>query len=600
MTRRSSAVLAMIRLLPQVSAWLSAILAILVIAQVALIAVFITGTANLIADLAGGHGGPGQRLWLDVAIAGATFMLRVALQPVVTAIAADLGRRLTSHVMQLTLRGMLRPAGVGYLADPAVADLVSQVQGVGTVGYAPGQAVVSLATVAAIRLTAVASFVLLAGVRWWMPFPLAVAWIIVGRWRAREVRQAIRAQQDATPSLRHAAYARDLATSGLGAKEIRVFGFGQWLLDRFTRAWLEGMTQLGGSGRWRAVTGSAALITVAHAAVLVPLAMSAAHLGVQAVGIALQAIPGLSALGWLGDTEWILTDASATVPPALRVARLPGGTPGGLLSSAGMPVSGIAFEHVRFGYPGRRGPVISDLDLVIPAGGSLALVGANGAGKSTVIKLLARLYDPTGGRITVDGTDMRDLDLAAWRRQLAIVFQDFVRYELSLRDNVAFGRIGAPHTDGALAGPARLAGLDTIAARLPSGWDTPVSRQLDGGTDLSGGQWQRVALARALFAVEQGARVLVLDEPTAHLDARAEADLYARFLDITAGLTTIVISHRFATVRLADRICVIDAGRVTEQGTHDELLAANGHYARMFAMQSAPFQETSAHGGAAR
>jgi ATP-binding cassette subfamily B protein len=244
---------------------------------------------------------------------------------------------------------------------------------------------------------------------------------------------------------------------------------------------------------------------------------------------------------------------------------------------------------VNFGYPDR--PVLRHLDLVIPAGGSLALVGSNGAGKSTVIKLLARLYDHQGGRITIDGTDLRDLDLDSWRRQLAIVFQDFTRYELPLRDNVGFGRVDAPRTDDALAAAARLAGLGSMIEQLPAGWDTPLSRRLAGGSDLSGGQWQRVVFARALFAVEHGARVLVLDEPTAHLDARAEADLYERFLDITSGLTTILVSHRFATVRLAGQICVLDDGQITEQGAHDDLVAAGGRYAHMFALQSAPFRD---------
>jgi ATP-binding cassette, subfamily B, bacterial len=593
-TRRRSAdagpaVLAVIRLLPRASAALTAALAVLLMAQALLMVGFILGTAALIGDLVSGKS---THLWLHLAVLGAIFLLRVSCQPASAAIAVGLGRRMTSFLTQSTLRGVLRPVGISHLADPVVVDRMYMAQGVGTAGIQPGQAVVALASVTASRLSGAASVGLLASVRWWMPFPLAAGWLIVGRWRNRAIRRAVDAEAQATPSLRHAAYARDLATDGIGAKEIRVFGLQDWLLDRFTRAWLDGMTQLDGTRQRLAQLAGALLLALAHAAVLIPLAVGAARgtYSVSAVTIALQAIAGLSALGWLGDVQWRLTDASAAIPPALEVSRLAAGEVAGSgLPAAGVPASAIVLERVHFGYPER--PVLRGIDLVIPACSSLALVGSNGAGKSTLIKLLCRLYDPVDGRIAVDDTDLRELDPLAWRRQLAVVFQDFVHYELPLRDNVGFGRVDEPRDDAALAAVARLARLDGVVRKLPAGWDTPLSRRIDGGVDLSGGQWQRVVLARALFAVEHGARVLILDEPTAHLDVRAEADLYERFLDITRGLTTILVSHRFATVRLADMICVLDAGKITEQGSHDELVAAGGHYAEMFELQSAPFRE---------
>jgi ABC-type multidrug transport system fused ATPase/permease subunit len=249
-----------------------------------------------------------------------------------------------------------------------------------------------------------------------------------------------------------------------------------------------------------------------------------------------------------------------------------------------------SFQNMSFAYPDGEGRVFDRLDLALPAGRSLALVGDNGEGKTTLIKLLARLYDPDGGRIAVDGVDLAELEPDAWRRQLAVVFQDFCRYELPARDNMGFGRIDAPRDDEALATAARLGGISDVITGLPGGWDTPLSRQYTDGAELSGGQWQRLALSRAMFAVEHGARVLILDEPTAHLDVRAESDLYERFLDLTRGLTTILVSHRFATVRLADQIAVLGNGRVAEHGTHDELLDRGGHYARMFELQAAPFQ----------
>ena len=224
--------------------------------------------------------------------------------------------------------------------------------------------------------------------------------------------------------------------------------------------------------------------------------------------------------------------------------------------------------------------MLDHFDLTIPAGSSLAIVGQNGAGKTTLAKLLCRLYDPQSGGIEIDGADLRDLPLDAWRERVTAVFQDFTRFELPLRDNVA--PAGAPDDVVkralAAAGASNLAGLDTVLAR-----------GYEGGTDLSGGQWQRVALARALCAVELGARVVLLDEPTAQLDVRGEAEIFDRILAATRQCTTILISHRFSTVRHADRICVLEKGRVVELGTHDELMAAGGRYKTMFDLQAQRF-----------
>jgi ABC-type multidrug transport system fused ATPase/permease subunit len=228
--------------------------------------------------------------------------------------------------------------------------------------------------------------------------------------------------------------------------------------------------------------------------------------------------------------------------------------------------------------------------LTIPAGSSLAIVGQNGAGKTTLAKLLCRLYDPQRGSIEIDGVDLRDLDLGAWRARISAVFQDFIRFELPLRDNVA--PAGAPdETVGAAlaaAGAEDLADLSTI-----------LSRGYPGGTDLSGGQWQRIALARALCAVSLGAGVVLLDEPTAQLDVRGEAEIFDRILAATRHTTTILISHRFSTVRHADRICVLEEGRVVELGTHAELMARGGRYRTMFDLQASRFNAVEDEEGVA-
>jgi ATP-binding cassette subfamily B protein len=217
-------------------------------------------------------------------------------------------------------------------------------------------------------------------------------------------------------------------------------------------------------------------------------------------------------------------------------------------------------------------------------------------GKTTLIKLLARLHEPTAGVIDVDGIDIRTMTAQEWQRRVAVVFQDFNQYPLPASDNVGLGAVEhLADREGMRVAAERSGALGFIEA-LPSGWDTVLSRQYSGGADLSGGQWQRVALARALFAVEHGAGILVLDEPTASLDVRGEAEFFERFLEITHGLTTVIISHRFSTVRQADTIVVMAEGRVAERGTHAELLEANGLYAAMFSVQAERFNDGSESG----
>jgi ATP-binding cassette subfamily B protein len=241
--------------------------------------------------------------------------------------------------------------------------------------------------------------------------------------------------------------------------------------------------------------------------------------------------------------------------------------------------------------------VLDELDLELEAGHSTAVVGLNGAGKTTLVKLLTRLYQPTGGAIRADGIDIADLDLSSWQRRIAVIFQDFIRYELDARANITLGAAHRLGDDAALLRAAERAGADDVLSALPYGAATTLSSRYRGGVDLSGGQWQRVALARALFAVEAGAGVLVLDEPTAQLDVRAEVAFFDRFLEITEGLTTVVISHRFSTVRRAHRIVLLGEGRVLERGTHDELLSLGGRYAELFELQARRFDDRGENHG---
>jgi ABC-type multidrug transport system fused ATPase/permease subunit len=314
------------------------------------------------------------------------------------------------------------------------------------------------------------------------------------------------------------------------------------------------------------------------------------HIGLGQVAVYATAAVGMGSLVYGGDTETLIRQGAPVLQRALRLQRtFP--KPDAPHRSVDLHAPHIRFEQVAFTYPSSARPVLAGLDLDIPAGRSLAIVGENGAGKTTLIKLLTRLRDQTGGRITVNGEDLRDVDAAEWRARVAVIFQDFVRYELSLRENVAFGAPALLADDDALAGALADAGGTSLLTDV--GWDTVLSRAYEGGADLSGGQWQKVALARALAAVRGGAEVLVLDEPTANLDVRAEAELFDRLLVITRGLTTVLISHRFSSVRRADRICVIEDGHVVEQGSHDELMTAGGRYATMFSLQASRFLDST-------
>ncbi|MGP4111457.1 ABC transporter ATP-binding protein [Streptomyces sp. 4N509B] len=280
--------------------------------------------------------------------------------------------------------------------------------------------------------------------------------------------------------------------------------------------------------------------------------------------------------------------AGPPAPPA-SPARPASPAPSARGRAAGGPPE-VRFEGVSFRYPGASATVLDGLDLTIRPGELLAIVGLNGAGKSTLIKLLSGLYRPTGGRITVDGTDLAELGPDAWRRRITVVFQDFVRYHLSAADNVVLGQAAVPRDEKALQAAARDAGLGPVLERLPRGWETPLARTRTDGVDLSGGQWQQVVLARALYAVRTGSSLLVLDEPTAHLDVRTEFEVFDRLARRRAEASVVLISHRLSTVRQADRIVLLQDGRIAESGTHEELIARDGRYAELFAIQAERFR----------
>jgi ATP-binding cassette subfamily B protein len=493
------------------------------------------------------------------------------------------------------MRAALRPPTLLHLESPELQDKIKQSLNEGWAG--PRAATNGLVGWTTKRLEGVLALLVVAHFGW----PLALLLATAVLWHLRRI-QAVHHALVAvrflrTEPMRRADDLADALTAAGRAKEVRIFGLGTWFAERFEETWQGAMAEL---WRRRGAVGpriaQAVLPVLAVEALgfwLVGRAAVAGEIGLGALVVYASAIFRSYALGDVTDTELMLQYGTSGLKPLVALEALveadprlalPGRRPAG-----GLPRGALRFEGVAFRYPGRDADVFSALDLEIPAGRSLAIVGANGAGKTTLIKLLTRLYDPTAGRITVDGVDLRELDPRAWQRRVAAIFQDFQQYQLSAYDNVALGAVERQGDRDLVVDAARRAGALDVIEGFPQGWDTVLSRQYSGGIDVSGGQWQRIALARALFAAAAGAPVLIMDEPTAHLDVRAEAAFYRTFLDLTEGLTTIVISHRFSTVRRADRIAVLDAGGVLEQGSHAELLRRGGRYAELFTLQAQRF-----------
>ncbi|MBZ5525257.1 MAG: ABC transporter ATP-binding protein/permease [Acidobacteriia bacterium] len=537
----------------------------------------------------------GSSLAGPLALAGTIFVLLQVLSPIHQAVSANLGDRTAAWLYDRLTEACVRPPGMGHLEDPALTNdlTVARDFDLGMTGPPLSISMDFIANGMAEMIGGIASAVILVRYAWWAPIVLAGAWLAThwllresAIWRDRNTEEVRGAQRDAE-------YAYRLAVDPPASKELRLFGLAGWTIERFIarRTRLHELQYAATRLRERPVIWSVLLVVSANVLVFWMLASAAAHgrISLGEVVIYVQSAIGVSMIAF-GGFSWALDGAAAPVAAVLRLE--PAMRPAGALRSgdrpaAAAPAREIRLRDVTFAYPAAAStpdsagtPVLEHFNLTIPAGSSLAIVGQNGAGKTTLAKLLCRLYDPQSGVIEIDGVDVREFDLASWRSRVTAVFQDFIRLELPLRDNVA--PAGAPDDviRAALtsAGAANLAGLDTVLAR-----------GYDGGTDLSGGQWQRIALARALAAVTMGAGVVLLDEPTAQLDVRGEAEIFDRLLAATRHCTTILISHRFSTVRHADRICVLEHGRVIELGTHDELMALGGRYRRMFDLQAQRF-----------
>jgi ATP-binding cassette subfamily B protein len=521
------------------------------------------------------------------------------------ATAESLGRKLGQYLRERLMTAMSAPSDIGVLENPQTQDLVTVAQGIRGGAAGPMMSVIGLVQSYTVLLGSLGSAVLLIVIAPAAGLLLLAAHVPVGLW-SRSVHRRGGALLELDPrQLRRCLYFRDLALERGADKELRVFGLGKWTTDRYETHWLAVMrpawlkrrlalppTVLAMSGLGAAWLGAAYLLSQEA---------FSDRLSVGALTVAAQAAVGMLPLAAVTDWDDLVQAGVDSIQAVTRVAKIMERE-----SAAEPPRSAISvtprlelrLDDVHFGYGDVE--VLRGLTICLPVGTSCAIVGRNGAGKSTLLKLLLGLYPPRSGKIMIDGVASDEINGTQWRSNFAVVFQDYLRYPLTLRENIEFGAWPRRPDHGSfddvvrsvgLKDVVRSVGLKDLVAELPAGLETVLSPQFSGGVDLSSGQWQRVAIARALYGLAKGAQTLILDEPTANLDAAAEREIYEAVMNAAAGRTVILVSHRFSTVRRAQRIFVVENGRVIEQGSHDELMRKGSMYAKMYNAQAAPFSE---------
>ncbi|WP_420125460.1 ABC transporter ATP-binding protein [Longimicrobium sp.] len=541
-------------------------------------------------------------LALEVAIV-ATGDLLGRLSVLVESLLADLfathvGGRLLEHAATLDLQ---------QFEDPVVQDQLERARGqtvnqIGLLAQLSGlvQDIVTLTTLAG----AVLAYDL------WLGVLLAAAVLpsFVGQTHYAGLEYSLLFRW--TPQRRRLAYLRSLGSSDRSAKEVKVLGLSPWIAERFRAL----STRFNAENRRLAVRRTAgswllslvglagyygAYVSILRAAVRGVVTVGELTFLAAAFARSRELVERiLQAVGKVSEQSLYARDLMLFFQIRPLIVSAPGALP-----VPAEPREGIAFENVGFRYAGREVWALRNVTFRLRPGECLALVGENGAGKSTLVKLLCRLYEPTEGRVTLDGRDLREYDLSSLRSALSVVFQDYVRYDMPFDENIAVGAVrdaalyldevdradegAAPPPPRALVRAAEQSLAASLLPRLPGGYRQMLGRLFDGGVELSGGEWQKVALARAYM---RQATVRVLDEPTAALDARAEYEIFRRFRDLTTGCMSVVISHRFSTVRMADRILVLSGGRMVEHGSHEELLETPGLYAELFGIQAAGYR----------
>jgi ATP-binding cassette subfamily B protein len=600
-------------LVPSGGAWLAGALVVLNVILGLLPVAFIVATSVMIGRVpAAVTGGVGSAEWNSLVVAfvlaAVAFVAQQIIAPLQAALGELLARKIDGRVFERLIGAALHSTGIGPLEDQRLLNDLSEAANNLEFGFrTSGLACSGLLSLIG-RYTQLLGCVFLVGLVFSWPAGLALlaATMVFRKGQRGGLRSYVKVFAESVAIRREIEYYRGISMRPMAAKEIRVFGLVGWLTEQYRRLSMDILMRVWAERRRIYLKPYLVYTTI----------------GLAVAGVSLAALGQATASGAVSLTQFALAVQAALA--ALRLGEhypeADTQTQFGMLSldgvqgfergvaafderaiqleprrdPRGLPRTEIRFEGVDFRYPGGDRAVLDGLDMVLPAGRCTAIVGLNGAGKTTLVKLLARLYEPTAGRLAVDGIDIRSFGVDDWRRQIGVIFQDFNRYELTAAENIGFGAIEVSGDGERIREAARRAGMLTTLERLPRGLETPLARQYEHGTELSGGQWQRVAIARALFALENGASILVLDEPTAALDVRAEAAFFDKFVDVTRGATAILISHRFSSVRHADHIVVLEGGRVVEQGSHDKLLEHNGRYAELFRLQAERFAEDEA------
>lgn len=528
---------------------------------------------------------------VPVVVFGVVSLTAAVLVWLRTVTAAQQSRAYVGQVEMTLAQLTLMPTRIDHLEDPLIRSRTES--GIDTLREGVHQRVVpALTDLWGTRLAGAASAVVLVGFHWWAPVVMLAGYALLIRGYRRWLQTVFDDLAETTgQARRRAEYYRSLMGEPGAAKEVRLFGLAPWLDDRFARTWTTAMRAV-----WANRATATGPVVLGGIALLFALIIVVGVLGWQAVTglvsvgailVYVQAVAGMDALSYQGESGWHLSRGRAEISALESLSKAlagerPTADPAPAAPRPAQAAAAVSITNLTFRYPGQEEAVLRGLSLRIPAGQSVGIVGVNGAGKSTLVKLLCGLYAPTQGEVLIDGRPA-----ASDCRHTAAIFQSFGHYQASLADNVGFGDIDQLGNQALISEVLDAAGGAELLDRV--GLPTMLAAGFVGGTELSGGQWQRVALARALLAARGRAKLLILDEPTAALDIRAEIDVFARFLDLTRRMTTVLVSHRLSSVRRADRIVVLDEGRVVEDGTHDDLIAAGGRYAAMFALQRERF-----------
>ena len=547
-----------------------------------------------------------------IGLTAAVLALGQLIQPFSSTFQGLAADRLTGYVTEQIIRAANRMQGLARFEDPDFADDLQRARKRSTRGALDltlyvGRAAIEIFTASSLALVLFSLHPI-------VPFLLILATLpqMKRQWEYSE--RTISHLYIQTPESRRLEYSREVLLTPDAAKDVHLYAMGPFFRRRYDSIFASTTESLNRMRRPLAVKVAlaATLATVASSAVYVYVAWmilqgertvgdlalyGAAATVLQVNLIALGTEIGLLplVLGFLPSLFQILeappdlpqSGASFGTTGAEQDGPLPAGTG---MAAGSLRLRRIAFENVSFSYPGGADPVLCELSFSMDPDECVALVGRNGAGKTTIVKLLLRLYEPTSGRILLNGVDLRDYDLNELRRQMGVIFQDFVRYELTAAENIGMGQIDLLDDAKRLSTAAGRAGAAELLCRLPDGLDTQLGREF-GGRELSDGEWQKLALSRAYL---RDAQLLVLDEPTASLDVQTEYDIYTRFHELTGDRITLLISHRFSTVRMADRILFLADGRIQEAGNHTELIERNGEYARLYGLQAAQYLDQNA------